>query len=515
MAVKSIPIPIPTLGLLAAVDREHIPPRGLSECENFILRDRDFRVRNGLTSFGNSLGARPTGFIHYDHSDGTLRLVGATIAGWKAFNFVTKTWTAITGAPLTASTEQQVFRVFQKAGGTLLLGVNNKDTPKEWNGVTAGYSDIGGSPPVARCMMILNNHVILGNLKTGSTVSPVATDTSNFNDPDTGWGSVQVVLHSDTSGEIVIMEEMGNLVGAIIKSDAIHRASAQGGVDPFRFDYIAVPKDEGAASTLGYVKLSNGALVYLALNGKLKIYTLDSVSDFGGDNARVYLSETLDFSSIGRSWMAYDSQYREILIVYPQRGGSGEPDKGIIVKEQTGAVLPLKWGTRKFTAGEYVRLITPLTLGQLTVPLGSITKTLGELGQGAVVRVILGGESNGATHMFSGETDNGTPIDFIAETGLTPLNGGANMATVNSIEHRFEQNSSAQQITVKVGYSKAGEKRQISGQQDIIDIGLPGPYITGHRVTSKYLSMRLEGSSSHPIIWKGSFVDAVRRGRWR
>jgi len=510
-----IPIPVPTLGLFAATDRERIGPDGLSESENFILRDRDFRTRDGLTAYGNSLGARPTGFIHFDHSDGLLRLVGATIAGWKSFNFSTGVWTAITGTALTASTEQQVFRVFQKAGGTLLLGVNAKDPPKKWDGVAPGYLDIGGSPPVARCMMILNNHVILGNLKTGSTVSPVATDTSTFNDPDSGWGSVQVVLHADTAGEIVIMEEMGNLVGAIIKSDAVHRASAQGGVDPFRFDYIAVPKDEGAASTLGYVKLGNGALVYLALNGKLKIYTLDAVSDFGGDHARVYLAETMDFSAIGRSWMAYDAKYREILLVYPQRGGSGEPDKGVIIKEQTGAIQPLKWGTKKFTAGEYVRLITPLTLGQLTVPLGSITKTLGELGQGNVLRTILGGESTGQAHTFTGETDNGTPIDFVAETGLTPLGGGANMATVNSIEHRFEQKPKIQEITVKVGYSKSGEKRQLSGQQDIIDIGLPGPYITGHRVTSKYLSMRFEGSSIHPVIWRGSYVDAVRRGRWR
>jgi len=513
-SASTIPIPVPVLGLLSGVDREHIPPEGLSECENFILRDRDFRVRDGLTPLGNPLAARPTGYIHYDHTDGSLRLIAGTIRGWAKYNFSTNLWTAITGTALTASTEQQVFRVFQKSGATYLLGVNNKDTPKKWDGITAGYSDIGGTPPIARCMMILNDHVMLGNLKSGSVPSPVATDISASNDFDTGWGSIQVALHADTPGEIVIMEEMGNLIGAIIKTDAIYRASAQGGVDPFRFDYLAVPKDEGAAATLAYVKTSSGAIVYLALNGKLKVTDSNTVADFGGDNPRVYLAETLDFSSIGRSWMAYDSNHREILLVYPQVGGSGEPDKGLIVKEQTGAILPLKWGTRHFTAGQYVRSITPLTLGQLRVPLGSITKTLGELGQGDVRSTIIGGESTGQTHRFLGETDNGSPIDFTAETGLTPLNGGANHATVNSIEHRFLNTVSSQLVNVSIGFSKAGERRTLSPATSI-DIALPGPYYTGHRVTSKFLSMRMTGQATKQVIYRGSYVDAAPRGRWR
>ena len=512
---QPIPIPVPRLGLLSAIDAESVPAEGLSQCENWIFRDRNFRVRNGLTAFGDSLGARPTGFIHYDHSDGQLRAVGATIAGWKVFNFTSRTWTAINGTALSASTEQQVFRVFQKSGSTLLLGVNNKDTPKKWDGVSDSYSDIGGTPPIARCMMVLNNHVMLGNLKTGSTISPIATDVSAFNDPDTGWGSIQVALHADTSGEIVIMQEMGNLVGAIIKTDAIHRATAQGGVDPFRFDYVSVPKDEGAAATLAYVVLSDSSIVYLSLNGKLKRYDLTAVTDFGGDNARVYLGDTIDFTSIGRSWMAYDSQYREILIVYPQRGGSGEPDRGLIVKESTGAIFPIKWGTREFSAGAFMRVVAPLTLGDLRgVALGSITKTLGELGQGDAQRVIVSAESNGQAHTFSGTSDNGTPIDILAETGLTPLNGGANLATVNSIEHRFERTAQSQPLTVKIGVSKAGEQRTLA-TSDVIDIGEPGPYYSGHRVTSKYLSMRLEGSASKSVVWKGSFVDAAQRGRWR
>lgn len=509
-----IPVPVPTLGLIAAIDPERIGPDGLSECENWIIRDRDFRTRDGLRPFGKTVNGRPTGFIHYDHSDGQLRMVMATTAKWFKFDYSTFDWTAITGTALTGSTEQQVFRVFQKAGAAWLLGVNNKDPMIKWDGVTAGYSDVAGTPPIARCMMILNNHVMLGNLKSGSVVSPVATDISAFNDFDTGWGNIQVVLHADTAGEIMIMEEMGNLAGAIIKTDAIHRASAQGGVDPFRFDYVAVPKDEGAAATLAYVKLSDSSIVYLALNGKLKRFDGVGVSDFAGDNPRVYIADTLDFSSIGRSWMAYDSTHREILLVYPQRGGSGEPDKGIIIKEQTGAILPLKWGTRKFTAGAFIRVVNPLTLGQLTIPLGSITKTLGELGQGDIDRVVLGGEAAGQPYTFEGDTDDGAAIDFLAETGLTPLSGGANFVTVNSIEHRFKTAQAPQNVTVKIGFSKSGERRQLS-TGSVIDIGAAGAYITGHRVTSKYVSMRYEGSALQHVTWKGSFVDAAKRGRWR
>src|SRR5262247_312472 len=129
---KPIPIPVPTMGLIKSTDRERIGADGLAECLNWILRDRDFRVRDGLTTFGNLVAGRPTGFIHYDHGDGSLRTVKATNVGWQNFNYATRTWTARTGAALAGAVEQQVFRVFQKSGGTHLLGVNWKDAPKKW-----------------------------------------------------------------------------------------------------------------------------------------------------------------------------------------------------------------------------------------------------------------------------------------------------------------------------------------------------------------------------------------------
>src|SRR6185437_13074483 len=191
-----------------------------------------------------------------------------------------------------------------------------------------------------------------------------------------------------------------------------------------------------------------------------------------------------------------------------------EPDKGLIIKEQTGAILPVKWGVRKFTAGAYIRSVVRLTLGDLLNPHATTTKTFAELGQGDAKRQILAGDIAGQAFTFAGETDNGTPIDFLAETGLTPLSGGTNLTTVNSIEHRFQKAPSPQNVTVKIGFSKSGETRVLSNGSTI-DIGQPGSYFTGHRVTSKYLSMRLEGSAQKAVIWRGSFVDAAQRGRWR
>lgn len=510
--LKAIPIQIPTLGLLKAMNREQVGPEGLTDSENWILRDRDFRVRPGLTPFGNSVLQRPNGIVHYDHGDGSLRTVMSTINQWRNFNYSTHLWTII-GATLTSTTEQQVFRVIAQSGATYLIGTNWKDPPKKWDGTAATYSDIGGSPPIARTMLILNSRVILANLRTGINPSPVSVDWGNFNNFDAGWNQ-QGTLLADTPGEIVIGEEMGNSAGALIKTDAAYRATAQTGTVPFRFDYVPVPQDGGAAASLGYCRPGGGnTIVYLALDGSLKAFDLNSVTDLGSEHARVHIQETMDFTTIGRSWMAYDPATSEIFVVYPGKGGSGEPDNGIVLKKG-GAFYPIRWGGRKFTAGACIRMSNPLRLDELTVPLGTITKTLAELGLGNTVRDILGGESTGQAYSFIGDDDAGTPIAFQLETGLSPLGDGSTFKSVNSVEHRFGLTTTSQPVNVQIGSSKHGEDRTLSGPQTI-DLAEPITKVTGHRVTSKYLSMRFTGSATKPVIWRGSYVSAAERGSWR
>lgn len=510
-----IPIPIPTLGLIKSVDRESVPPSALAEAENWIYRDRHFRVRNGLTALGsNTVSGRPTGIIHYDHSDGALRTVLATATGWYNFNYGTRAWTLLTGTALTATTQQQAFRIFHKGTPSVsyLLGVNGKDAPKKWDGNSAGYSDIAGSPPIARAMLILNNQLILGNLTSGVNISPVGVDWSAFGDFDSGWGAQATNLR-DTPGPIVFGEEMGNEHGALVKTDAAYRAIAQAGTVPFRFDWVKVPKDGGAAANQGKCVIGDGRLVWLALNATLKVFDLNTVADFGSDSARVHLQDTIDSSLIGRSWMSYDSSTSEVLIVYASKGGSGDPDTGLIISKN-GSIYPMRWAGRKFSTGSYARITRATTIGDLKVNIGSIQKTLGELGISSVVRETIAADTNGQAVYFSGNDDLGSPISGVAETGLASLGSGSDFKTIKSISHRFNKPTDSQVVKVRVGFSRDGEDRTLEAGEDI-DIASGETHVTGHRTTSRYLSMRMEVNASKPVIYRGSFVDAAPRGRWR
>jgi len=221
--------------VISTLDAEHIPADGLRKAENWVHQNDEFRVRDGLTAFGDDIDQRPAGFFTYHDADGNYRIVMGTDLGWWSYDEATSTWTDISGTALTsAPIDAQIYRIFQKAGTTWLLGVNGVDPFNKWDGDPAtNYSAVGGSPPVASAMMVLADRVILGNLRSGATQSPVAFAVSSRLDFDTGWATQLIGLLSNAR-DIVAMQELGEFVGAVHCEDSIWLAIAQGTSDPFR-----------------------------------------------------------------------------------------------------------------------------------------------------------------------------------------------------------------------------------------------------------------------------------------
>lgn len=505
-----ISIPLPILGVVKTLDDEHIPQNGARDCENWLYRDREFRVRPGLTTFGNDINQRPAGFISYDDVGGNRRIVMGTDDGWWTYDEATNTWTDISGTALTASFEQQVFRFFQVSSDTHLLGVNGKDSAKTWDSdPTTNYAAIGGTPPIARCMMILADSVLLGNLSSGATINPAAIDVSNRLDFNAGYG-IRLVAILANALDIIAMEEMGDFVGAIYCADSIWLAIAQGGNTPFRFEpKKRFQEGDGPASTLSVAKRGNGSHVYLSRSAHIKQFDGAGLETVWPE-ASAYIRATANIATIGRAWAAYDSENREVLFVYPEKGNF-EPNLGVIVKESTGAAYPVRWPGKMMTAGGFAKVARGIRIGDLTMPIGSISQTIGELGSAGLGRRIILGESGGQSYESIGDDDAGTGIPFFAETGLNNLGSGTKFKTVQMIEHRFTKIAGSQTVTVKIGKSNSGAERTLSSGHDI-DIGSNGPYKTGHRKSSKFLSVRLEGTATRPVVWRGSFAHLVERG---
>lgn len=506
----------PTNGLVADVPQQELGLRELSEVENFLLRDGGFTLRPGLLAFADDIDERPMAYVFYKNNSDTVFIVMATDDAWWHYNAGTDAWTDISDViTLTATAvDHTTFRVFQTAGATTLLGTNGVDAPNKWTG-TGNMAVIGGSPPKARCMAINNNIVMLGHLTSGGTTSPVAIDVSDPLDPDNGWGTF-VTLLADTPGHIVSMNELGSLLTAIYKDDAIYLAAASGGVDPFTYE-LKYADIDGPASEKCVVPIAEGQQVVLTNQGDVKIFDGNSYIGFHkayGSTRETILKrvrETANFTNFSRSWGVYKQRRREVWFFYPEQNAS-DPNIGIVLNLNTGGVWPIRYGGHSLSAGLDLDIPTGPTIGELVGTVGEqpAGQTIGEYGS-SVSRLILG-DIGGQSYQDTGDDDAGTVIDFTAETGLQGLEAPNNIKTLHEIQYLFKKAAMSQNVSTQVGVMNYGEDRAL-GTARTIDVGADGPYIKGYRQDGRLFSLRLSGSASYPITWRGAFVHASLRGQ--
>jgi hypothetical protein len=501
-----IPIPAPNMGVRPDLDPENLDDAALADAENVINRDGNLVVRPGFSTLGNNFSQRPMGYISVDHSDGTKRFIQATTAGWR--NLAGGTWTDITGGALTGTpTDQQVFRTFPKAGATWTLGLNGANTMKKWDGVTATYADVAGTPPRARCMAVVFDRVVLGNLLSGGTISPVAIDVSADKDFDSGWGTQLVALLAETEGPINSMVEMGSLNAAILKTDAAYLLIAQGGIVPFRIQFVKAGIS-GPAAPLLASKLSDGSAAMLGLDALLSVFDGSTVTPMPYAIQK-QIDNTYNQARINRGWMTYDSTRRELWIFYPLKG-SDDPNGGVMVNMVTTQVYPFRFSTFKASAGGKFAAFTGITIGELTMPIGQITQSIGDLGSNNAARRLVIGDTGGQSYQDIGTTDGGAAIPFLWET---PVRGQAErFMTIKRIRHRFKPSKASQTVTVKVGKrNEGGDIAYESGKS--IDLVSTGRKATGHRNSAEFFSLRFEGNATQEVIYQGSAAYAVGRGR--
>jgi len=504
--MEPLPIKAPTAGVRRDLDPEDISDGEMADAENVIYRDGSFAVRPGFAAFANDIDQRPTAYIQYLFNDGTVKIVQGTTVGWRVL--AGSTWTDISGTALTGSpTDQQVFRTFSKAAATHLLGTNGADSPKKWDGVAATYSPMGGTPPRARCMCVVFDRIVLGNLLSGGTISPLAIDVSANKDFDSGWGSELVALLADTEGHIVSMEEMGTLQAAILKSDAVINLIAQAGGSPFRIQWIKAGVSGPASSKLSF-KMSTGEIGWLGSDGLLSLFNGASVQETPY-RIQKQIVATANLEGFGRGWATYDSDRRELWLVYPLIG-SFEPNGGCMINMHTLQVYPFRFPTLVPTAGAKLKSTSGLTIGDLTSSIGSIALTIGELASSSARRRLIIGDSGGQSFEDSGMTDNGTAIPFYWET---PVRGQMERFTsIQRIRHRFTPTQGAQAVSLEVG--KRNESGSISyGTPKTINLFSNGRKSTGHRVSAEYFSLRFSGDASQPVEYSGSAVYRTMRGK--
>lgn len=490
-AASVFSLPVPVRGLMGHLKIEDIPPDGASVLQNYLVRDNALVERPAFINYGASMGQRQVGLVYYQMLGGGDRVVMGTTGGWRKLS-AAATWTDITGTPLTgADLDLIVFRTFQKAGATWLLGTNGANTMKKWDGNAATYVDVGGTPPRCKTMMTLFNRVLVGNLLSGSLISPAAVTYSAFNDFDT-WGNTNTLL-VDTPGAIVAMREMGNQQGVIYKSDAIYMVFASSDTEPYRYE-LKQAGISGPQSANSVVTLPDGSHLYIAFDGSIMRFDgvrVESVSPATQAFFRLNNYAGADLETYG-SHAFYDTRWDEAWFFY----GPAAPGGAIVIKYPSMAAFPQRFDV---FGGAYFSTASAF-----------IPRLIGAVGDS---RFVLFGTTTGQTKIEDQTFESGaSSIAPVYQSGLFDLGDPRGFKTILETEHLCIAPASS---TAQVATPFVGNYGSVTTYGTSENIPTTAPYVTGHRITGRRVGLQLSSLRVSGIPWKwyGAVSSIAPRGQ--
>ena len=501
------------------LDRSEVPWEAAAYLRNWVKREGKFSVRPGFTPVGTALPKVANGIVQYDHHSGSRYTVISTGTGWYVYDLALRDWVDITdpAKPLTNSTGHAVFRVFHKSAKAYVVGVGAyADVPKCWDGAAATkYANVGGTPPGAKCMAVCNNRMMLGNTYT-TQANVHQIDVSAFNDFESGWGAVQTVNLSDTSGEIVALQELGSLATAVYKTDAIYMAKALAATEPFSFE-LSVPEIKGPASSRCVVSVPG---VHIVMDASGGFYSFNGISpSMLPDALSSHVRQTADMGALGFAFGFYDAKYKEVWFIYRGKG-SAYHNCGIIINMPDMTVWPLSFNGMYPTAGFGARLEESTHIGDLVHPISYYTDPIKEWAH--FYNRIVTVDHTGRVVREGGYNDNGTAISAVVETRtmrpsteIEGLSAGQGF-TVQESEHHFERTGRHTKLEtvpmqVEIGYAVGGADLSYTTPKSV-DLLKTKRLVVGHRKTAEVFCLRLSTEAMAYVQWRGSTVSGVPRG---
>jgi len=498
-------------------DRDHFD---LSEGEardalNWIRRDRRLTTRPGLTKIGTDTIERPLALFQYDHDDENGRIVCVTTIGFYLWDKATSAWVDKTGGtPLTGTASSEVvIRTMNYGGERVIIFTNGIDVPKKWDGVTAAYEDLGGTPPECACLSVAFNRLLLGNILGGASPSEQSVDISEYRNPDAGYnGTVQQQYLLDSNGAIRVMESIGNRRVGVYMDDAIYIGTAVGGEFPFRFD-LAYKGTEGPVALRGLTPTPDGH-IYLARDGTLRLFNGSTLSvvqrDTTDDRIHAFVRDTQNYDDRSKSWLAYDPILNELHVHYVLVG-SDDIYGGFILNMSDLSLWPMMWDV-PLPTGIHARLIGGKAYGETVGVYSSYPVAYEDFE--TLKNVVIVQDDDGQLYEVLGNTDAGSAISHYIETGIKPAGDPRKSAVIRYANHLIEPTSSHQTIDVQFGSSQFGEDRTLETAKTI-ELGVaPGRRRreTFHRLRGSMFSLRYSGDVTAPIEWRGTQVAADLMG---
>ena len=442
---------VPTGGVRYDILPHKVPQGSLSDSLNVVTKHGALVPRPGLTDlFSSTFGEQVVGGIYYKLAAGTQKTVAMGLTTWKVANFGTSAWDSLNGTALSGSADDQGRFIIWPEGGTVyVLGVNNVNGPKEWDGAAATHSALTGLSQwtTAKDWTVVNNRIVVGNTVEGGVRYPYRLRFSDFNTRST-WQSVNLIDMVDTNDDIVAVRALNRTSFAILKEQSQWIGVGQGGVFPFRIELQDT--QPGPCSPSSVIERF-GIVYYMGVDGSF--YSFDGTrTTHIGEPIRKKIQANLNSSTTSRVHGFYRQADRSLYWFYPTTANNPTEAVSYQIDTQqwfhhsmaTGVEVTASWPFRLVSALSWDALPVGWTWDTISADYPTWDSFLSASAQEELV---------GSTAQIYRVTDTGN--DDGAAISATwdlwrPYEPGKR-ARADALETFFKQTDSAVTATVKIG----------------------------------------------------------------
>lgn len=351
---------------------------GATVALNVVPAATSYRPLAGLSAYSDALDDRCQGAFATRDSGGNVHNFAGD-AG-KLYTLVDQGWVDASrssgGAYSTPADGAWSFGQF----GDLVVAMNGVDAPQKWRlGSSARFEVLGGSPPVARCITVVRDFLVMGRVSgyagrvqwsaidDAEDWAPSATTQADGQDlPDGGW--VQAIV--------------GGEYGTVLQERSIKRMTYVGAPIIFQFDEIA--RNRGVVAE-GSVASFEATTFFLDTDGFFALVDGRQVVPIGDQKVDKTFWRRVSQSHLHRISAAIDPINKLYVLAYPgQDSADGTPNR-LLIYNWTAA----RWSEAEIQAERVYRALSgaSATLDSLD----GVTASLDALGFSLDSRVWTGG----------------------------------------------------------------------------------------------------------------------------
>lgn len=518
MSDRAFQLPLPTAGVRQDRNASELAFNELEDAENWVYEAGEIRVRRGVSPIGATTSDRPNGFYGYIDDSGDPVLLMGTDDSVFVFNDTDQDWDDLSAGFTAGPSASTVFEAFLTGDtsdpDTVVYIQNGVDVAKKW---TLGDVTVTSVPsiPVAKAQMLLADRLIVGHIVsngsstyTGDIGSTVAAVSANL-DPESGYDGAdgQIISFADTPGAIVAMAEIGNLQGAVYKTDAIYIMSVSI-EEPFTVSLKKSYPNLGPVSPRVLVVAPDGLHYYLAADGNVMVF--DGIDPKPlPEHIQRYILNTWDIDTAHKAHGIYDDERRTLTFFYPGVG-SAEPNRRVTIRLDDMTLWPSRYADLRFTASIKASLPGGTTIGQLVGTVGDQDLTLGEYD--ALGQRLLFGEFGGLAYVEDGTLDDTAAIQAFFDTGHTDLGDPLRFKSMRYIDHLYTRAGGDQEVDITLRGSNYGENLEDESPRTI-EIGDAGPYKTFHRFPKRTYALRVAADATEEVVYQGATAVYALQGK--